>query len=190
MKTGQSASIIIDSIGEDVYTGTVTDIDTSASSSSGVTTYTVEVTIPRAEKMLSGMSADVEIQVDGVENAILVPSEAVHQTSSTSYVYTTYDEETKEFGGMTEVTTGLTDGSKTEITSGLKAGDTIWYEEAEETQTSGFPGMGGERGQMDFGNMGQGGNSSQGSGSRQRSGSGSSNRPGGSSGNGGGPAGG
>lgn len=194
MEVGQSASITIDSIGEDVYTGTVTSIDTSASSDAGVTAYTVEVTIPRTEQMLSGMSASVEIQIDGVEDAILVPAEAVHQTSSTSYVYTTYDEETKEFGGMTEVTTGLTDGSKTEITSGLKAGDTVWYEEAESLQESGGPGMNGNMG-MDFGNMSPGGNSSQRpggssqSGSSRSSGSRSGNSGGGNSG-GGAPSGG
>lgn len=182
MQVGQTASITIDSIGEDIYTGTVTKIDTTAASSSGVTAYTVEVTIPRAEKMLSGMSAEAEIQVDGVENALLVSSEAVHKTSSSAYVYTTYDEETNEFGGMTEVTTGLSDGSKTEITGGLKVGDTIWYEKTENSQESGFTGMGGAPGGMDFGNMGQSGNSGQGPGSR--SGNSSSQRPGNNSGSG------
>ncbi len=152
LKTGQSAAVTIDSIGEDVFTGTVTQIDTTAASSSGVTAYTVQVTIVRDSRMLSSMSANVEITISGVENALLVPAEAVHQTSSSSYVYTTFDEETGEPGGMVEVTTGLTDGSMTEITDGLKEGDTVWYEEEETTMTSSFPGMEGGMGM----NMGAG----------------------------------
>ncbi len=198
MEAGQSASVTIDSIGEDVYTGTVTQINTSAESSSGVTTYIVQVTIPRTEQMLSGMSASVEIRIDGVDNALLVSSEAVHLTSSTAYVYTTYDAETQEYGGMTEVTTGLTDGSKTEITSGLKEGDTVWYEEAESSEESSFPGMGGSRDGMDMGGMSPGGNNSfpqsaggnsgsrgenASSGRSGNSGSGSGNAPSGRSGN-------
>lgn len=198
MEVGQSASVTIDSIGEDVYTGTVTQIDTSASSASGVTTYTVQVTIPRTEQMLSGMSASVEIRIDGVDNALLVPSEAIHLTSSTAYVYTTYDAETKEYGGMTEVTTGLTDGSRTEIISGLKEGDTVWYEEAETTQESSMPGMGGDRSGMDMSgmnmsgmNMGGDGSSFQRPGGNSSSGSGNeSRRPGSNSSSGNGNAGG
>ncbi len=193
MEVGQSASVTIDSIGEDVYTGTVTQIDTSASSASGVTTYTVQVTIPRTEQMLSGMSASVEIRIDGVDNALLVPSEAIHLTSSTAYVYTTYDAETKEYGGMTEVTTGLTDGSRTEIISGLKEGDTVWYEEAETTQESSMPGMGGDRSGMDMSgmNMGGDGSSFQRPGGNSSSGSGNeSRRPGSNSSSGSGNAGG
>ena len=38
------------------------------------------------------------------------------------YVYTSYDEETETFGGLLEVTTGLSDGENVEILSGLSEG--------------------------------------------------------------------
>jgi len=154
LKTGQAAVVTVDSISGETFDGTVTDIDTSGSSDSGVTSYTAQVTIEKTSQMLSGMSADVSITIDSVENALLVPSDAVHETRSAAYVYTTYDEKTNEYGGMTEVVTGMTDGDKTEITSGLKEGDTVYYEEESTSQQEGMMGMGaGMTGMGGSGNM-------------------------------------
>ncbi len=133
LSEGQAAQVTIDSIGEDTYEGTVTAISTSASSSSGVTSYSAEVTIEKTDDMLSGMSASVVITIEGVDNALLIPVDALHQTSSTAYVYTEYNESTGEFSGMTEVTTGLSNSSYVEITDGLKEGDTVYYTAEEAT---------------------------------------------------------
>ncbi len=124
---GQEAIVTIDSIGDDIYEGTVTYVGTTASSGSGVTSYSIEVTIPKTEEMLSGMSASVRIVIEGVEDALLIPVEALHQTSSISYVYTEYNADTGEFSGMIEVTAGLANSSYVEITSGLAEGDVVWY---------------------------------------------------------------
>jgi multidrug efflux pump subunit AcrA (membrane-fusion protein) len=95
------------------------------------------------------MSATVDIKIEGVEKALLIPSDALQQTSSTSYVYTEYDEESGELGGMVEVTTGLDNGSQVEITSGLSEGDTVYYEPADDTDTqSQFGNWGGQNGNM------------------------------------------
>ncbi|MCD8150332.1 MAG: efflux RND transporter periplasmic adaptor subunit [Clostridiales bacterium] len=141
---GQEAAVTIDSIGEDSYSGTVTAISTSATSSSGVTTYSAEVTIEKTEDMLSGMSASVTITIEGVDDALLIPVDALHQTSSTAYVYTEYDESTGEFSGMVEVATGLSNSSYVEITDGLSEGDTVYYTESSD-DNSDFS--------MDFGTM-------------------------------------
>ncbi len=149
LSEGQEATVTIDSIGEDTYSGTVTEISTQASSDSGVTSYSAEITIDKTDDMLSGMSASVVITIEGVDNALLIPVDALHQTSSTSYVYTEYDESTGEFSGMVEVTTGLSNSSYVEITDGLSEGDTVYYTSSED-DTSGFSmdSMGG--GMMDF----------------------------------------
>ncbi len=158
LSEGQEAAVTIDSIGEDTYSGTVTEISTSASSDSGVTSYSAEITIDKTDDMLSGMSASVVITIEGVDNALLIPVDALHQTSSTAYVYTEYDESTGEFSGMVEVTTGLSNSSYVEITDGLSEGDTVYYTSSEE-DTSGFSmdSMGG--GMMDFDSGSDGGSS-------------------------------
>lgn len=134
LKEGQEASVTIDSIGDDEFTGTVTEVNTTGTSSGGVTVFTVEVTIDKTEQMLAGMSASVSIKIEGVDDALLIPEDALEQTSTTSYVYTEYNEETGELGGMVEVTTGLSNGSSVEITSGLDEGDTVYYEASDEDE--------------------------------------------------------
>ena len=142
LEVGQTAEVTISSLSDETYEATLTDIDTVGSSSNGVTSYTATLTLDRVDGMPNGMSASAAITIEGRDNALLVPVEAVHKTSSTSYVYTEYDEETGEFGGMTEVTTGLSNSNYTEITSGLSEGDTVYYTETEEEGFD-FGGMGG-----------------------------------------------
>ncbi len=144
LELGQEVAVTIDSIGEDSFTGTVTEIDKTATSSSGVTVYAATVTLDKTSQMLAGMSASVSITIEGVENALLVPEDAVHKTSATSYVSPTYAESTGEMGGMVEVTPGLSNGSDIEITEGLSEGDTVYYTESQSTSYSfSFGGGGG-----------------------------------------------
>lgn len=164
---GLSAEVTISSIGDDAYSGTVTDIDTEASSDSGVTTYSATVTIDKTDEMLSGMSASVVITVEGVDDALIIPVDALYQTSSTSYVYTEYDESTGELSGMVEVTTGLSNDSYVEITDGLEEGDTVYYAASSEEgdfDASGFGDMNGGDSGGGGGDSGFGGDSGSGGG--------------------------
>lgn len=157
---GQEVSLTVESIGEEEYKGTVSEIDTTGSSGA----YPVKILLTKQPGMLSGMTAKAEVTIEGVENALLVPNDAIRKTSTTAYVYTAYDAETDTLGGMTEVTLGLTNGSQTEIISGLKQGDTVYYTPKEQTFT--FGGMtittGGEMPEMpgmaDGGSSGNRGN--------------------------------
>lgn len=157
---GQEVSLTVESIGEKEYKGTVSEIDTTGSSGA----YPVKILLSKQTGMLSGMTAKAEVTIEGVENALLVPNDAIRKTSTTAYVYTAYDAETDTLGGMTEVTLGLTNGSQTEIISGLKQGDTVYYTPKEQTFT--FGGMtittGGEMPEMpgmaDGGSSGSRGN--------------------------------
>ena len=130
---GQEVSLTVESIGEEEYKGTVSEIDTTGSSGA----YPVKILLSKQTGMLSGMTAKAEVTIEGVENALLVPNDAIRKTSTTAYVYTAYDAETDTLGGMTEVTLGLTNGSQTEIISGLKQGDTVYYTPKEQTFTFG-----------------------------------------------------
>ena len=110
VELGQTASVTISSISEDPFTGEVTAVEKTGTSSSGVTGYAVEVTVDRTEKMLPRMSAAVSIRIEGVDDALLLPEDAVTKTRTSAYVYTSVDETTGELSGMTEVKTGLTGG--------------------------------------------------------------------------------
>lgn len=165
LSVGQDAEVTVDSILDESFAGTITAIDKVGTSSNGVTTYTATVEIERTDNMLEGMSASAVITIEGKENALLVPKDAVKKTSQTSYVYTSYDEETGELGDMVEVTTGLSDGSYTEIQEGVSEGMTVYYKESSSENSfefnpggfDGMPGGGMPGGAMPGGGMSGGG---------------------------------
>lgn len=126
LAVGQEADITVSSISDDVLPGTVTEIDKTASDG----TYTAVITLDKAEGMLPGMTASVDVRIEGVDDALLIPVEALHQTSTGYYVYTSYDEETQEYGGQVDVVPGLTNSTYAEIKSGLEEGDTVYYSES------------------------------------------------------------
>ena len=182
VEVGQTASVTISSISDDPFTGEVTSIEKTGTSTSGVTGYSVEVTLDRTEKMLTRMSATVSIRIEGVDDALLLPEDAVTKTRTSAYVYTSVNETSGELEGMVEVKTGLTGGGYIEITEGLKEGDTVYYTKKKSNDFSSF--MGGFGG--GFGGSGSGGFSMPGGGSGGGSGSGSSRPRGSRSGNSGG----
>lgn len=185
VELGQSASVTISSISDEPFTGEVTAIEKTGTSNSGVTSYAVEVTLDRTEKMLASMSATVSIRIEGVDDALLLPEDAVTKTRNAAYVYTAVDETTGELSGMTEVKTGLTGGGYVEITEGLKEGDTVYYTQKQANDFSSFMGGfgGGNNRGGNSGNSGWPGGMPGGSGSGRPSGSGSgSGRPSGRNG--------
>lgn len=169
LKEGQEAQITVSSVSDDAFTGSVTSISKVADTSTGVTRYSAEVTLDREEGMLVGMTANVDVRIEGTENALIIPVDALHQNSASYYVYTGYDEEQKRYTGRTEVTIGMQNDDYVEITSGLNEGDTVYYTEADSGGFGDFmvmPGgmSGGMSGGMPSGNMGGGGRPSGGPG--------------------------
>ena len=148
LSVGLEANVTVSSVSDVAFTGTVTEIDRTAASGS----YTATVTVPKAEGMLPGMTASISIRTDGVDDALLIPLEALHQTRNRSYVYTTYDPETETFGGEVDVTVGIIGSDQVEILSGLSAGDTVWYTE----EFNIFDFFGGGMGGSGFGGSGGG----------------------------------
>ena len=183
LELGQTVTVTVSSVSEDAFYGTLTEINRTSSSSG---TYSAVVELEKSEGMLAGMTASVSVQIQGVENAILIPVEALHKTSDGAYVYTKYDEEYQEYGGRVDVVTGLENSTYVEIKSGLKEGDTVYYTEQQSSGFGGFGGfggMGGSSGMPNFGGGSGGGNMPNFSGGNMPSfggGTGSSGRPSGS----------
>lgn len=154
LAVGQTASVTVKSVSSDALSGEVTQIDKTDASGS----YTAEILLDKVPGMLPGMTASVDVRIEGVDDAILIPADALHQTSTGYYVYTDYDEQTQEFSGRVDVVPGLSNSNYVEIKSGLSEGDTVYYTKAET--------FGVMFGGMDFGSMpggrgnsGSGGNS-------------------------------
>lgn len=153
LELGQIVTVSVPSVSdEETFAGTLTEINRTSSSSG---TYSAVIEVEKVEGMLSGMTASVSVRIEGVDDAILIPIEALHKTSDGAYVYTSYNEEYQEYGGKVDVVTGLENSTYVEIKSGLSVGDTVYYTE-QESGFGNFGGMGfGNRGNGGFGNIGE-----------------------------------
>ncbi|MHB8319536.1 MAG: efflux RND transporter periplasmic adaptor subunit [Acidimicrobiales bacterium] len=102
--------------------GTVTQVATLATVSSGVANFGVTVALPSASTGLyAGSTADVELVVRQISNTLTIPTSAVHTSGSRNYVMAL------ENGHATRVhvSIGITDGPRTQVLSGLSAGEVV-----------------------------------------------------------------
>ena len=158
----------------------MTQISQIGSTNSGVTTYSVTLRLTADEELKIGMNGTATIVVEKVEDAVLVPLQALQTSKGEQYVWKkddTTDEDAGNPGTKTVVTTGLSDETYAQVLSGLAEGDEIVIVRTATESSSENP-MGGMMmdmgGQMPSGEMPQGGGNS------------GSGRP---DGNGGGPGG-
>lgn len=136
LETGMEATVTLDALPGTSFTGAVTSINPYGENSGGNTKYTVTVTLPRDEKMLSGMNASVKITT-GVSGTVpTVPAAAVVFDAGKSWLYTGYNEKTDTLTDPVEIQTGLSDGSLVELLSGLSEGSSFYYRYADSIEYS------------------------------------------------------
>lgn len=136
LETGMEATVTLDALPGSSFTGTITSINPYGENSGGNTKYTVTVTLPRDEKMLSGMNASVKITT-GVSGTVpTVPAAAVVFDAGKSWLYTGYNEKTDTLTDPVEIQTGLSDGSLVELLSGLSEGSSFYYRYADSIEYS------------------------------------------------------
>lgn len=104
VKVGQKTTITADALTETVkkpLAGAVTSIGVSGTTTNGVTTYPVVISIPYTEGMRPGMNITAEIYVQDKQNTLYVPIESIQKIGTKSYVIVKggtgngYDELTK-----------------------------------------------------------------------------------------------
>ena len=157
LETGMKAEITLDAFMGEAFEGTVTDIGTSGENSGGNSKFAVEITMDRAENMLSGMNATAKIVLSSQEDVLTVPVEALCDIGNETVIYTKYNKGNETLEKPVTVTVGASDGQVAEIVSGLDEGEEFYYSYYDEYQSSddssgfslggfsmsGFGGMGG-----------------------------------------------
>lgn len=148
----QEAEVTLDALEDSSFTGTVTKVGSSSQSSgNGVAKYTVEITIPKDAQMKEGMNASAVITVEEKKDVVTIPVNALQEKGDKTFVYTKKDDE-GNLSGEQEVSTGLSDEDKVEITDGLSEGDTVYYQKTGNTQgtdSGQTPQQGGGSGNME-----------------------------------------
>ena len=134
LEVGMAADVTLDALPGQSFRGVITKINIYGVNSGGNTKYTVTVTLDRAEKMLTGMSASVSITTATSESVPTLPAAAIQSQQGKSWVYTAYDEKTDTLSGLTQVELGRSDGESVEILSGLDSGASCYYRYADEIE--------------------------------------------------------
>lgn len=136
LETGMEVTVTLDALPGSSFTGAITSINPYGENSGGNTKYTVTVTLPRDEKMLSGMNASVKITTSVSGTVPTVPAAAVVFDAGKSWLYTGYNEKTDTLTDPVEIQTGLSDGSLVELLSGLPKGSSFYYRYADSIEYS------------------------------------------------------
>jgi len=138
VEEGQTAVITLDALEGEEFEGEISKVSASASASNGGSVkYAVEISLERMSNMMLGMSASATIYVQEARDTIVIPVSALQESGDTTFVYTELDRK-GNMSGEVEVTTGYSDGSLVQITSGLVEGETVYYLKSESTDTTGF----------------------------------------------------
>ena len=136
LSIGQAVTVTLDALPGQSFDGEITEIDPNGENSGGSTKYSVTVTLPRTEDMLTGMNAAVRVQFAENDGLLLIPLAAVQEDADGIYVCTGYDKSSGEATDPIAITTGLSDGENVEVLSGLSEGDTVYYRYADTLEYS------------------------------------------------------
>ncbi len=127
LQVGMTAQVKIDALAGEKYTATITEIGNTGTNNGGNSKYTVELTMERAENMLSGMNATATIVLSAANDVLTIPADALVENGNQTVVYTGYDEETETLINPVTVKVGISDGETVEILEGLENGQTYYY---------------------------------------------------------------
>ncbi len=122
---GEDVTVILNAVGTE-YDGKITKISRNAKSENGVSYFESEVEFAGDEDVRSGMSVEVHLITNELHDVPTLPTDLIQlRDDGTAYV-TVYTEDHKTTEER-DIECGATDGTYTEITSGLKTGDEIVY---------------------------------------------------------------
>lgn len=131
---GQRVEITADAFPGEVFQGNVLRISPKGLEESNVVTFEVkiEVTGPNKDLLKPTMTANVEIITAQRKNALLVPSDAITQENGQSQVLVVQGDRPPQ---ARTVRTGLSNGHQTEIVDGLRAGEQVVIQAAQQASS-------------------------------------------------------
>jgi HlyD family secretion protein len=123
---GQPARIKVESFRDRLFNGKVTKISPMGVEKDNVTTFEVRVSINNAGGELKAlMTANAEILLDEHKGVLTVPENAVSYDKEKNASVDVPDKSQKDGTRKVPVKVGLSNGSVTEILSGLKESDQV-----------------------------------------------------------------
>jgi RND family efflux transporter MFP subunit len=133
VELGQSANITLDALPNEQVTGNVTFISPMGTVVAGIVSYATTITLenPSAE-LKDGMSATAEVVVARRDNVLLIPNTFIQGTVQNPMVEVLVNGQKEQ----RHITLGLSDGTNTEVLSGLVEGEEVVEPTSTSTQQS------------------------------------------------------
>ena len=123
---GQPARITIESFKDRKFTGHVTKISPMGAEKDNVTTFEVRVSISNEKKILKAqMTANAEIVLDERKGVLAIPEGAVVYNKDRSTAVQVPDPTNEKGMRKIAITTGISNGAKTEVLKGLTEGQQV-----------------------------------------------------------------
>jgi len=123
---GQAARIKVQSFPDRTFYGKVTKIAPLGVEKDNVTTFEVQISIDNpGGELKANMTANAEVVLEEHKHVLTVPEQAVLYDKDRNASVWVPDPHGKDGHRIVNIKTGLSNGSRVEITSGLKAGDTV-----------------------------------------------------------------
>lgn len=123
---GNPVTIVFDALPGYTFKGKITRVDPALASVSGTPAVQVWASVDLAAQpvaLLSGLTAEVEVVAGSAKGALLVPVQALRETTPGSYyVFVVQEDDKLE---MRPVTVGLKDFANAQILTGVQRGETV-----------------------------------------------------------------
>jgi len=139
VKAGQKVTLTFDAIDGLEITGEVAEVDSIGTVSQGVVSYNIKIGFDtQDDRIKPGMSVSASIIIEVKQNVLMIPNAAIKSQGTTYYVETlsgavSQNQATANVSGITsstlpgqqQIEIGSANDTYTEVTGGLKEGDTI-----------------------------------------------------------------
>jgi HlyD family secretion protein len=126
VRLGQRARITVETFKDKVFEGRVTQISPIGAEKDNVTTFEVKVSIENeAKELKANMTANAEIVLEEHPGSLIIPEAAITYDAERNATVEVLDASARNGRRTVTIKTGVGNGSKTQVTSGLKEGDKI-----------------------------------------------------------------
>ena len=126
VRLGQPARIRVETFKDKTFEGRVTQISPIGAEKDNVTTFEVKVSIENGAKELkANMTANAEIVLEEHPDSLIIPESAITYDAQRNPTVEILDPAARDGRRKVTIRTGVGNGTKTQVTSGLKKGDRL-----------------------------------------------------------------
>lgn len=125
IKEGQAAEITINAYPNKTFEGEVRLVSNKSMEEMGVVYFKVYISFKETPNLLTGLSGDVRIETDRVEDTIIIPNDAIKERGEKDFVYIKEDGEIIE----KEIKINASNNNFSSVSEGLKEGDKLLFPE-------------------------------------------------------------